>query len=142
MRSLSLFEIASGYIKIVLNGTRPIGAISNTSTFFLHELPNLDANKVKQLTVFLLHNPSKDKYETCKHPKSLSLLENALKAKNITYACEDNPDEVLFLMCFYDPYSKECQAIKYLINSSRILKVNCINLIFFIVLIKHVFCIE
>jgi hypothetical protein len=112
---------ASGYIKIILNGTRSIGAISNTSTFFLQELPNLDSSKVKQLTVFLLHSPNQQKFETCANPKTLTILKNALAEKNINYVCEDNPDQVLFLMCFYDPFSKECQAIKYLINSSGIL---------------------
>jgi len=112
---------ASGYIKIILNGTRSIGAISNTSTFFLQELPNLDSSNVKQLTVFLLHSPNQQKFETCANPRTLTILKNALAEKNITYVCEDNPDQVLFLMCFYDPFSKECQAIKYLINSSGIL---------------------
>ncbi len=117
--SVDFAKKASGYIKIVLNGTRSIGAISNTSTFFLQELPNIDSNKVKQLTVFLLHTPNQEKYETCAKPKTLTILKSALAAKNITYVCQDNPDEILFLMCFYDPLSKECQAIKYLINSSR-----------------------
>ena len=46
---------ASGYINIVLNGTRTIGAVANTSTFFQYELPNLDPTQVKSLKVLLVN---------------------------------------------------------------------------------------
>ena len=110
---------ASGYINVILNGTRTIGALSNTSTFLNYELPNFSSSNVKQVKVLLLHSPDQQKYETCSAPKSLVTLSNLLKQKNIDYACEDNPTDILLLMCFYDPFSKECQAIKYLLNSSR-----------------------
>ena len=132
--SIDFAKKSSGYAKIVLNGTRSIGAISNTSTFFKHELPNLNSTNVKELTVFLLHNPSQAKYETCKQPKTLKILEKALSEMNISYLCEDNPDEILFLMCFYDPYSKECQAIKSLISSGNILGTRISKLIWFLML--------
>jgi hypothetical protein len=65
-----------------------------------------------------LHSPNQQKFETCANPKTLTILKNVLAEKNITYVCEDNPVQVIFIICFYDPFSKEC---KYLINSSGIL---------------------
>ena len=110
---------ASGYINVILNGTRTSGAIANYSTFFNYELPNFKSDRIKQVKVLLLHSPGQQKYETCSEPKSLVTLKNLLKQKNIDYECEDNPTDILLLMCFYDPFSKECQSVKYSLNSSR-----------------------
>ena len=130
---------ASGYVRIVLNGTRSIGAISNTSTFFLRELPNLDSKKVKQLTVFLLHAPNQMKIETCENPKTLTVLKSALAAKNIAYICIDNPDNIYLLMCFYNPSSKECQAIQFILNSGRFLSNGNVFPIFAIFYLNWIF---
>ena len=107
---------ASGYINIVLNGTRTNGAVSNTSTFFLYELPNLNSTKVKSLKVLLLHAPDQVKYETCKNPKTLVDLQKALTDKNILYQCEDNPKSIQAFMCFQDSTTKECQSVNYALN--------------------------
>lgn len=108
----------------MLNGTRTQGAISNTSTFFRHELPQLYSFNVKRIKVVLLHQPGVDKYETCEKPKTLTVLKAELEKKGIEYVCEDNPDEVLLLMCFQNPSSKECQRIQSLINSSSSIESN------------------
>ena len=99
----------------MLNGSRSI-AVSPSSTFYLYELPNFKS--VKKLTVLLLHTYGGPKYETCSNGTSLKELEKNLKAKNITYACEDNPKNILFYMCFENPYSKECQSVKFSLNKS------------------------
>jgi len=109
---------AKGFVNVVLNGSRSIGAISNRSTFVNYELTELNKDKITQVKVLLLHAPDQPKHETCKEPKSLLYLEKILKEKEIDYSCEDNPDNILLLLCFYDPFSKECQAIKYLLNNS------------------------
>ena len=110
--SLDFAKRASGYISIMLNGSRTAGAIFNGSTFFLYELPNLDSSRVKQLTVVLLHSPDQAVYETCYSPKTLGILEDAMAAKNIAYKCVDDPIDVVYLMCFYQPDSKQCQSIQ------------------------------
>ncbi len=103
---------------MVLNGSRSFGAISNRSTFVNYELTELTKEKISQVKVLLLHAPDQPKHETCKEPKSLVYLENILREKEIGYSCEDNPENILLLMCFYDPFSKECQAIRYLLNDA------------------------
>ena len=104
----------SGHVRLVLNGTRKWGAMSNTSTFFRHELSQLHASKVAKVTVYLLHSPGQDKYETCEKPRSLTVLHAMLRDKGIEYACEDNPENILFLLCFYDMRGKECEDFKVL----------------------------
>lgn len=116
--SIGFARQASGYVVSVLNGSRTNGAMANTSTFYKYELPELNSNRVTHVKVLLLHTPDEPKYETCKKPKSLAQLEKTLKEKNIAYSCEDNPEDILMLMCFQNPLSNECQSIKYLINSS------------------------
>jgi hypothetical protein len=105
---------AQGYIQIVLNGTRTTGAVSDSSTFFRHELPALNRTLVRELKVLLVHNPDLPKYETCQEPKSLALLKIKVEQKNISYSCEDNPEVIKFYMCFANPLSKECVTLKYL----------------------------
>ncbi len=116
--SIDFAKKAKGSVNIVLNGTRTFGAISNRSTFFNYELPQFKNDRITQVKVILLHSPDQPKYETCNQPKTLIYLENILKEKNIKYVCEDNPQNIFLLMCFYDPFSKECQAIKFLLNTS------------------------
>lgn len=116
---------ARGYVLLVLNGTRTTGAIYNTSTFFRYELPALTSENVQQVKVLLVHNPDMAKYETCQQPKTLQLLESSLREKNIEYACEDNPDEIVFILCTHSPMSKECQSVKNFIESGGVrLKAN------------------
>lgn len=116
--SINFARKASGSALVVLNGTRTVGALLNTSTFYRHELPQLSSNNVKMLKVLLLHDPDKPKYETCDKPVTLNTLKALLADKSIEYQCEDNPDNIIFLMCFQNPLSRECQAIKYSINSA------------------------
>jgi hypothetical protein len=115
---------AKGNAMIVLNGTRTSGAISINSTFLNYELPELNSQNLKQLKVLLLHTPSEPKFETCRQPKTLKILEEELNQKNVTYLCEDNPGEIVFLLCFVNPFSKECQAVQYLLNNSFNLRSN------------------
>lgn len=117
--SIDFAKKAQGSVNVVLNGTRTFGAISNRSTFFNYELPQFKNDRINQVKVILLHSPDQPKYETCKQPKTLIYLENILREKNINYVCEDNPQNIFLLMCFYDPFSKECQAVKFLLNKSN-----------------------
>jgi hypothetical protein len=117
--SIDFASRASGHAIAVLNGSRKIGAYSNWSTFFKYEVPNLESGKLKEVKVLLLHTPDQEKYETCKNPKTLQILETTLNEKNIKYSCEDNPNNIILLMCFQNPLSRECQAIKYAFNGSN-----------------------
>jgi hypothetical protein len=110
--SIDFAKKARGHVNLILNGSRSIGALSNVSTFVRYELPYLEHSRVEKLKVLLLHNPDQEKFETCKRPVTLEYLKNVLKEKNITYECEDDPDNILLLMCFKEEQSKECQDIK------------------------------
>ena len=118
---------ARGQIKVVLNGTRTSGAINIRSTFFAHEVPEFSFPNILAVKVILLHELGKQKYETCNSPKTLQILWDILKSKNIPYECEDNPSNIIALFCFQDPYSKECQAIKFQTNGG--FRINLYDLI-------------
>ncbi len=109
----------TGSIFSVLNGSRSSGAVSNTSTFFTQEIPQLTSAKVKKLTVLLLQSPDLPVYETCATGKTILNLKNALTEKNILFECEDNPEMILFYMCFQNPASRECELVKSSINSAN-----------------------
>jgi len=115
---------ASGHVTAVLNGSRSTGAITKTSTFYTYELPYLNVQKVRKFTVLLLATPGAPVAETCKSGRSILELQKNLAAKNITFECIDNPKTILFYMCFADPMSKECQTIKFSINSASKLTPN------------------
>ena len=117
--SIDYAKKASGNVRLILNGTRKMGALLNISTFVKYELPYLDSTRVKKVSVLILHSLDQEKVETCHKPATLNYLKNVLKEKNIKYECEDNPDSILFLMCFNEPNSKECQSvIKYSLSSN------------------------
>ena len=118
--SIEFAKKASGHVRLILNGTRTIGAISNSSTFMKYELPYLENNMIDTLSVFLLHTPGQKSYETCLKPKTLNYLKSILKYKEIKYECHDNPEQILLLMCFNDINAKECKHVKKLIHSNEI----------------------
>ncbi len=104
---------ARGEITVVLNGTRTIGALSKESTFLKYELPEFTFPNISYVKIILLHALGKPKYETCNRPKTLQILFDILESKKIPYECDDNPNNIIALFCFQDPFSKECQAIKF-----------------------------
>ena len=131
---------ASGVVTAVLNGSRSSGAITNTSTFYNYELPYLNPQIIKKFTVLLLQTPGATTVETCKSGKSILALQKELSDKKIIFECIDNPQIILFYMCFLDPMSKECQSIKFAINpASKLIP----NLLMFVLgvsyLMKFVF---
>ena len=83
-------------------------AVSNTSTFFTQELPNL--KNVTKLTVFLLHT-SNFYNETCSNGASLKTLEKILKNKNIEYECKDNGIFYSKFICSLSSKSAECSKL-------------------------------
>ena len=109
--SIDFAKKAFGNVKLIVNGTRHVGALLNTSTFLKYELPYLDSTRVQKLTVLILHSPDEEKIETCQRPLTLKSIEYFLKEKNIKYECQENPDSILFLMCFNDPHAIECQRL-------------------------------
>jgi len=115
---------ATGDAIVVMNGTRSFGALSNTSTFFNYELSKLSFPPVRQLKVYLVHVPGQTKYETCKEPKTLITLKSILESKQINYVCEDNPENIIFSMCFMDASSKECQAVKAALMPNNSISIN------------------
>ena len=110
--SIDFAKKASGSVNLILNGTRSVGALLNTSTFIRYELPYLEMPRVEKIKVLLLHNPGQIKIETCKRPVTLDYLKHILYEKKIAYECEDDPDNILLFMCFKDDQSKECQTVK------------------------------
>jgi hypothetical protein len=110
---------ASGTVYIMLNGTRNAGAIANWSTFINYELPEFKKERIKQVTVLLLHSPDQPKFETCNEPKTLVYLQNVLKEREIQYECLDNPSNMAYLMCFYQPGSKDCQSVQFLTKKAN-----------------------
>lgn len=133
---------ASGYALAVLNGTRKNGALDRSSSFYRFELPQLNAARLRGLKVLLLHNMDREKYETCKEPKTLLELEAMLDEKNITYACEDDNFAIVMLMCSQDPYSRECQAIKQAIGFNSAVSVTSSQLALFILVSATVYSIH
>lgn len=113
-----------GRTVVILNGTRAIGAVSNSSTFMAHEVMSLLEGQVTEMKVVLVHDPNKEKFETCNQPKTLTYLENVLKSKNIQYVCVDDVldgFDVRHYMCFSDHWSPDCKAIKHQHNSPSLL---------------------
>lgn len=108
----------TGEVQVILNGTRGKDAFDTRATFANYELPYFNSSSVSVVKVILLLKPGREKYETCKEPKSIALLKNSLVEKNITYECEDNPANILAYFCFTDPLSKECKEIASLLNNS------------------------
>lgn len=113
--SIDYAKKASGQITVVLNGTRSIGAITYSSYFIKYEVPNLQSEKVNELKVLLLHSPGQAKFETCEKPVTLRYLQSILVETNIKYSCEDEPDNIIYYMCFKEPLSKECLTVKQMI---------------------------
>ena len=121
--SLNFAKKSSGFVTVILNGTRTIGAIANTSTFLNYELPQFESDRINEVVVYLLIAPGTTAYETCTNRKSLKILESRLAAKNISFSCVDNPEEIVYFMCFQSPLTKECDYIKSTVNGSSELAV-------------------
>lgn len=109
----------TGSALVILNGSRiDRETVANSSTFNTYELPEFNSTRIKKLTVLLLHSPNGIVNETCKTGNSLLRLKKSIEDRNITYECNENPKDILFYMCFEDPMSKECQAVRFQINNS------------------------
>lgn len=115
--SMRFSQKASGVATVVLNGTRTQGALLPYGTFFNHQLPALSANSVSVVRVILLHIPGQLRHETCKSPKSLRVLKKILEDKQIGYECDDNPAELMALICLKASGSEECAFLKENKNS-------------------------
>jgi hypothetical protein len=115
--STQFAQKASGVVTVILNGTRTQGALVNYSTFFNYELPALRSTVVSVVRVILLHLPGQLRHETCKSPKTLKALEKILEEKQIGYECQDNPPEIMPLMCLKAPDTEECAYFKDYMNS-------------------------
>ena len=134
--SLNFAKKASGFVTVVLNGTRSFGAVSNQSTFVKYELPAFDSRSINLVNVFLLHQPGAVKYETCSNPKTLVYLMNELNKKNITYKCVEDPKNIIGFFCFQNAFSKECKSIKFLFNKTCKNKSNIYLITFFMFLLR------
>ena len=110
-------EKASGTVSIVLNGSNPEGAYSNSSTLAKYQIPYLNSRRVDSATIILLNSPGQGKNETCSSPDSLTDLFNALTAENISYTCIDGAKEVLAIFCAANPFSAICLAVTTLLET-------------------------
>ena len=107
---------ASGSVTLILNGTRSVGSIANYSTFYNHELPRFSSDRIKNVKVILLHSPGQEIYESCARSRNLVTLKNLLEQKSIDYACEDDPADIVLLMCYQDT-SRDCKEIKNILKN-------------------------
>lgn len=135
--SINFARKTSGHALVILNGTRNIGAFSNSSTFYKYELPELRSGYVQALNVLLVITPGQEIYETCSKPKTLTKLKEILDKKNILYLCEENSFNVLLIICYQNSFSRECKAIQYAINCSNNLKF--FNSIFLTLIYLHIY---
>ena len=77
---------ATGIVFLLINGENPHGAYSTTTFFSKYELSNLEPPRVSKLVVLNVHRDSEG--EAC-DTDSLSTLDRALDAQNLTHSCFD-----------------------------------------------------
>ena len=107
--STNFAKRSSGIATVILNGTRETGAISNSSVFFKHELPNLEPPRVSKVLVYMLVAPGMATLASCVERKSLLTLQTILATKSIPFECVDNPSFLFYYLCFLSPDASECK---------------------------------
>lgn len=116
LASKTFAQLAAGEIYVVLNGSQTNGrtAFRNNSYFSDFELPNFRRTgeyRVTKVNVLLLHSPDQDVTEKCGE-KSLITLEKLVRTQGFDYACKDDPDELILIMCGNEWNARECQIAR------------------------------
>ncbi|CAF1263194.1 unnamed protein product [Adineta ricciae] len=122
LASKTFAQLAAGEIYVVLNGShandRP--AFRNNSYFSDFELPNFRRTgeyRVTKINILLLHSPDKQVTEKCGE-KSLVELENLILAQGFQYACKDDPEELILIMCGNQWEARECQIARHVLRQA------------------------
>ncbi|CAF2856862.1 unnamed protein product [Rotaria sp. Silwood2] len=116
LASKTFAQLASGEIYVILNGSQANhrSAFRNNSYFASFELPNLRQNgtyRVTKVNVLVLHSPDGTVVEKCGE-KSLFDLEELVRSQGFDYACEDDPEELILIMCSNKWEARECQIAR------------------------------
>ncbi|XP_052103480.1 ADP-ribosyl cyclase/cyclic ADP-ribose hydrolase-like [Mytilus californianus] len=107
--SQNFARLAEGNIHVMINASRT-PAFRNDSYFTTQELPNINATKVKKVTILMVRYMRDPLLETC-FSDSIIDLRARFQAKGISAACLDNPRDVDFLQCADDPGQSGCQQL-------------------------------
>ncbi|CAF3614707.1 unnamed protein product [Rotaria socialis] len=122
LASKTFAQLAAGEVYVVLNGSQANGksAFRNDSYFRSFELPNLRQNgtyRVTKVNILVLHSPDAEVVERCGQ-KSLLELERLVQNKGFDYACEDDPEELILIMCSEHWHARECQVARQVLRQT------------------------
>lgn len=108
--SITFAQLASGDVKVFLNGSKSMTAFRNNSIFGMHELPNLNAKKVTSMTAVLVYDLNLPRGENC-DSDSLRQLRTEIEAKDIVFHCSDNSLDVMHYICVTNPDDSRCRPL-------------------------------
>ncbi|CAF0815264.1 unnamed protein product [Rotaria sordida] len=122
LASKTFAQLAVGEIYVVLNGSQAHGksAFRNNSFFSSFELPNLRRNgtyRVTKVNTLVLHSPDEIAVEKCGE-KSLLDLEKLVRSHGFDYACKDDPEELILIMCSDKWEARECQIAREVLRQT------------------------
>ncbi|CAF1258644.1 unnamed protein product, partial [Adineta steineri] len=122
LASKTFAQLAAGEIFVVLNGSQLHGrsAFRNNSYFSDFELPNFRRHgeyRVTKINALVLHSPDEKVMERCGE-KSLRLLEDLITNNGFEYACKDDPEELILIMCGNQWEARECQIARRVLRQA------------------------
>ncbi|UJR33834.1 hypothetical protein I4U23_021257 [Adineta vaga] len=121
LASKTFAQLAAGEIYVVLNGSQiNRSAFRNNSYFSDFELPNfrrIGEYRVTKINILLLHSPDAKVVEKCGE-KSLIQLEELVLNKGFQYACKDDPEELILIMCGNQWEARECQIARRVLRQA------------------------
>ncbi|KAL3846678.1 hypothetical protein ACJMK2_017711 [Sinanodonta woodiana] len=86
--------------------------------FRMYEVPNLTKGTVTKAMVYIVGESPISKGSLC-NSESISELKTHLAEKDIAFACEENPREVVYILCGDNPGADVCSSIWVTSTSSR-----------------------
>lgn len=99
---------ARGNIQLVLTGSNPDRAAYLRSSFFANfELPSIKTDQA-HVTVILVNDLGKPAIERCNNG-SLILLQEDMADRGLRFVCQENPPDILHLLCVDKPDAEECR---------------------------------
>ncbi|CAF0778940.1 unnamed protein product [Rotaria sp. Silwood1] len=128
LASKTFAQLAAGEIYVILNGSQANGrsAFRNHSYFSSFELPNLRRNgsyRVTKVNALVLHSPDQKIVEKCGE-KSLLDLEKTVQSQGFDFACKDDPEELILIMCSDKWDARECQIARQVLRQTWNIKLH------------------
>ncbi|KAK3596891.1 hypothetical protein CHS0354_031669 [Potamilus streckersoni] len=115
--SINFAKSVTGEIFVMLNASRnPI--YRNNSYFRMYEVPNLTKGTVTKATVYIVGESPISKGNLCGSESILELKAN-LAEKDIAFECQENPRDVMNILCGDNPRADVCSSIWKTSRSSR-----------------------